>query len=71
MVDKMDVNDTGTPAKPLQISKVDFDARPDAYPGLVLTGDARTRGRTYGRAFADKIMFNVARHMAHPDFPDW
>jgi hypothetical protein len=69
MDDPMD--DNGTPDKPLRISEVDFDSRPDCYPGLVLTGDARTRGRTYGRVFADKIMVNVARHLSHPDLPEW
>lgn len=61
--------DKGTPDAPLRISEIDFDSRLDTYPALVLTGDARTRGRTYGRKFAEKIMINVARHMSHEDLP--
>jgi hypothetical protein len=65
------MGDQGTPDRPLRISEVDFDSRPDCYPGLILTGDARTRGRTYGRVFADKIMVNVARYLSHRDLPEW
>jgi isopenicillin-N N-acyltransferase-like protein len=59
----------GGPNKPLRIGEVDFDARPDTLPGLVLTGNPMQRGETYGRVFADKIRANICRHLDHPDLP--
>jgi isopenicillin-N N-acyltransferase-like protein len=60
---------SGTPINPLRIGEVDFDAQPDSFPGLVLTGNPMQRGETYGRVFADKIRANLCRHFDHPDLP--
>ncbi|KAL2268767.1 hypothetical protein VTJ83DRAFT_3613 [Remersonia thermophila] len=61
---------TGTPEEPLRLGDANFDSRPDVYPGIILAGDAYSRGFQYGQLMADEIQTNVARHLSDPSLPD-
>jgi hypothetical protein len=54
----------GTPQHPLRILDVDLSSNPEAYPAIVLMGDACERGATYGQHFRDEIQKNVDRRLA-------
>lgn len=61
----------GTLDLPVRISDTDFKAHPEVYAGLVLRGNAWTRGHMYGKTFADKIQANIERCLARDDIPPW